>query len=591
MIAPLLLANSLTYLTETAMIRRADGAEPAYMIKHALVQDMAQATLLKNASKRLHLLVGVALENVNAERLDDYAAELAFHFAQAEDETKALEYSIRAGDVAARIYANAEALEHYGRAIEIARRGIATPQQIVELYTRRGRILEVTGKYHEALASYEELYELAKERGDRSLELASLMLRAPVYSGPLPTFDATLAKQLLLDALGTARELRDEPAEARVLWILTLLSVQTMQPGDGLMYGELALAICEKLDLREQHAYTLHELFVPYRATGQLARAREAQAQARDLFRETRNLAMLADNLGMSAQATLYEGALSDAAAYATEGLAISRMIDNPFGIVFNSLFLTLAHLERGEHAPALEEIRERNQLMKNSLSALNLAWVAAIHAWFLRLIGASELSAQMESMARTSRNASTSPVFRTGQIGLLARTRLLAHDLDGAAAELERGAADYDMGNMLHPGAIHIPLAMAELGLAQGESARVLADLALQAEWARANEFQLVLAENLLLQGRAHLGLGDAPGALAVLQEACKLVETIGSRRLQFQVLAATSLAEQLGGNLAQSAESKAHARAVVESIVERTPPEYRAGFLSVAAVTEVMN
>ena len=61
MISPLSLADSLTILANAALIRRLGDVEPAYVIKHALVQDTAQATLLKNEIKRLHLLVGGAL--------------------------------------------------------------------------------------------------------------------------------------------------------------------------------------------------------------------------------------------------------------------------------------------------------------------------------------------------------------------------------------------------------------------------------------------------------------------------------------------------------------------------------------------------
>ena len=112
-IAPVTLGASLTLLVETAMIRRLDDTEPAYMIKHAMVQDTAQSTLLKNEGKFLHRMVAVALERVNTERLDEYAAELAHHFLLADDEVKTLEYSMRVGDVGRRVFANAEALARY----------------------------------------------------------------------------------------------------------------------------------------------------------------------------------------------------------------------------------------------------------------------------------------------------------------------------------------------------------------------------------------------------------------------------------------------------------------------------------------------
>lgn len=589
MIAPLPVSESLNYLAETSMIRRLDDAEPAYMIKHALVQDMAQATLLRNESKRLHHLVGITLEAVNAERLDDYAAELALHFAHAEDETRTLAYSIRAGDVAARIFANAEALDHYGRAIEIACRGIATPQQIIELYTRRGRILEVTGKYREALASYQELHELAEQRRDRSLELASLMLRAPVYSAPMSEFNAILAKQLLLDALGMARELSDETAEARVLWNLSLLSTQTLLPRDGVMYGELALALAEKLDLQEQKAYTLHELFLPYRVTGQAERARLVQLQARELFRAADNKSMLADNLGMAAQFAVYEGDLEHALEIATEGIVVSRAIGNPFGVLFNSVFATFAHLERGENGKGLEMICQRIEHTERNRSTMN-PMVTAMDAWFLAAAGAISDSRQVESSARELENVDMPPIFRAGYHGAMARIRLIYRDTDSAAADIARGVAEPGMGAAVLA-SNQLPFAQAELALIRGDYSSVNEILTEQNQMARLNEFRLVLVENLLLQGQAYVGMHQLPTAIAILNEALTLAGTIGSRRLEWQILATLARAERLGGNPVQANHYNDQARAVLTYIVEHTPPEYRAGFLKVAAVAEVMN
>ena len=106
-----------------------------------------------------------------------------------------------------RVFASQEALNHYARALEFAERGGATNEQIIYLFKQHGRVLKVIGRYEDALASYIKLHELAAARQDRTLELAYLMLRAPLHSAPMVTFDAALAEQLLLDALATAREI------------------------------------------------------------------------------------------------------------------------------------------------------------------------------------------------------------------------------------------------------------------------------------------------------------------------------------------------------------------------------------------------
>lgn len=583
---------ALKELTRAELVRGWEDprpAEQAYSFRHALIQETAQATLLRNQSRRLHRLVAHALENVNAARLDEYAAQLAEHYAEAEDENKTLEYSTRAGDIAARLFANDEALTQYARAIEIAKRGHATGAQLIHLYKQRGRILEVIGKYNEAVASYQELHELALARRDRTLELAYLTLRAPLHSVPMPTFDAPLAKQLLLDALGTARELGDEPAEARILWNLSLLSVHTMRPADGLTYGEASLALTRKLHLREQMAYTLHDLFIPYRATGQAARAREVQAQARALFRELDNKALLADNLGMSAQFAMYEGDLEHALEMGTEGLAVSRIIGNTFGIYFNESFIGAVYLERGEFSEALDALGEQIDLLERGEFSLNGAWLAVLLGWFFASIGAFPQSERMERLARDPRWEPIPPIFRTGLDAYRTRIRLARGDTAGAMRELAGSGPPLELQGALQPGAVQMPLAQAELALCQQDFARALRVLQEQADWATENGYRLVLTENLYLQARARMGLREWEAASATLRLALENAEAMGARRMLWQVLAAMSDLERAHGNLAGAESLRAQARGVLEYIVAHMPEEFRSGFLNLPRVREL--
>lgn len=583
-------AHALQELTHVELIRSLSDHEPAYIFKHALVQDTALSTLLRGEYRRLHQSVAHALENIHASRLDEYAAQLALHYAQAEDDAKAFEYSIRAGDIAARVSANPEALAHYRRAIEIAKHLTVPNEQLVHVYRQSGRILEVTGKYQQAAAHYLELRDLALARRDRSLELAYLMLRAPLHSAPMPTFDADLAKQLLLDALGTARELRDEIAEARILWNLSLLSVHTLQPAEGLRYGELSLELCEKLKLREQKAYTLHDLFIPYRAVGNIPRARAVQAEARELFRALDDQAMLADNLGMSAQMTMYEGDLARALEFAREGISVSRHVGNLFGIYFNQSFLTMIHIERGEFADALEAIGEQVAALESDSYGLNGAWLTAVLAFFYAHIGAFEASARMERIARDPRWQPVPPIFRGGLYALWARTRILCGDLETAAQDLASAVSDMNMGDAVQPGVIQVPLAQAELALCQNQFAAALDVLKPQAEFARKNEYGLLLPENFYLQARAHIGRGEWNYAEAQLHDARTLAQGMGARRILWQIYAASSELESARGNLAQADAYRKQACEVIQFVVEQMPAELRESFLNLPGVRGVI-
>ena len=212
------LANALFTLEAAGLIRLATAQpELEYLFRHALVQDAAYASLVKADRRQLHQAIGEALERLYADRAasQELAPLLARHFYEAGNDTRALKYFTLAGDAAARVYANAEAVLHYARALEVARRTPSPPpsrsspmgegvEVLQHLYSGRGKALELSALYTEALANYAEMLSAARERADRAMEFAALMARAAIYATPNPEQDPPQAQALLEQALAFA---------------------------------------------------------------------------------------------------------------------------------------------------------------------------------------------------------------------------------------------------------------------------------------------------------------------------------------------------------------------------------------------------
>jgi len=90
--------------------------ELEYLFRHALVQDTAYDSLLKQERRALHRLVGDALEELYPERRADLAAVLAMHFEQAGDTERAVAYLMAAAQFAFERNAVVEAFDLYSRA-------------------------------------------------------------------------------------------------------------------------------------------------------------------------------------------------------------------------------------------------------------------------------------------------------------------------------------------------------------------------------------------------------------------------------------------------------------------------------------------
>ena len=69
--------------------------ELEYLFRHALLQDTAYESLLKQERRALHQVVGATLEELYPERVGELAAVLAMHFEQAGDTDKAVDYLTR----------------------------------------------------------------------------------------------------------------------------------------------------------------------------------------------------------------------------------------------------------------------------------------------------------------------------------------------------------------------------------------------------------------------------------------------------------------------------------------------------------------
>ena len=584
------LASQLATLESTGLIRLAQAQpELEYLFRHALVQDAAYSSLVKQDRKQLHRSVGEALERMYPDRLDDLAPLLAQHFDEAGDGERALKYYTLAGDHAARQYANAEAAAHYARAIDLAKRAPqpespplryqgeqgalqVDTQQLIHLYLSRGRALQHLGRYDEVLRHYAELETLADERGDRAIELAALMARATVHSTPTPMHDPAVGEQLSQQTLALARELGDRQAEAKSLWNLMLVHTFDGKPQQSIVYGEQSLAIARELGLREQLAFTLNDLGSGYALVGQLERALAALREAGELWQELGNLPMLADSRATSAMYLFYAGRLPEAIAAAEEALRLSRSIQNLWGQAFAWGMLGYASQELGLMGQAAQAWEESYRLGEPSGLVVARVYIAADLAWLYATLGAIDRGIELATQAADS-SARIIPTWRPWPIAVLARLHLLEGNVEQAEALIQAGCVGtlpYHFNRLLRSGAAAVFLAQAELALARGDQVRAVSLMVDLAAYLRSIGAGTFLPDALYLRGKALLAQDRLDDAHAALVEAHAASEAIGSRRTLWPILMALSTIEAQRGNGIEAQSLRQQARALVEFIAD---------------------
>src|SRR5947208_7216690 len=190
--------------------------EPAYIFKHAVIQDVAYNSLLVQRRKELHRAVGYAIEDLYADRLTEHYEELAHHFQHGEEWAKAFEYLVRSGNRAKDAYANDTALDFFGRTLDVAARVVPPlpAQRLIQVHQHRGRVFMLLARYDDAISESERMRALAREAHDGLSELFSLSFACLSHIA-LGDYAEALAK--LHDTLRKARDRNNAFFQGRLI--------------------------------------------------------------------------------------------------------------------------------------------------------------------------------------------------------------------------------------------------------------------------------------------------------------------------------------------------------------------------------------
>jgi class 3 adenylate cyclase/tetratricopeptide (TPR) repeat protein len=154
--------------------------ELAYMFKHALTHEVAYGSLLVQRRKELHRLIGLAIEELYADRLAEQYEVLAHHFSKAEDWPRALEYLVKAGDKAAQAFAGREAVGLYEQALGLL---ADDPAPRAEVLQKLAWVMWLQGDGDASLGYAQPALELYERLGDRRKLLDIHMFLTGLYIG------------------------------------------------------------------------------------------------------------------------------------------------------------------------------------------------------------------------------------------------------------------------------------------------------------------------------------------------------------------------------------------------------------------------
>ncbi|MFQ5595789.1 MAG: AAA family ATPase, partial [Anaerolineae bacterium] len=563
-----------------------------YQFRHSLFQKYLYNSLDEVDRSYLHEDIGTVLEELYGDQTEAIAVQLARHFVEAGLDDKALDYLIQAGDAAYRQYANTEAVAHYTRALAIGRRGETRSEQLIHLYSNRGRALELDATYDAALANYAEMAALAEERDDRALQLAALIAQTTVRAAYTPAQDLSQAEALSAQALALARELGDRVAEAQILWNLMLVQVHGGGGSrQGVVYGEASLAIARELKLREQMAYTLSDLGFAYVGAGQLARAQAALEEAGQLWRDLGNQPMLANNLLFLSNSYFLIGDLAGSLAAAEESYKIGQAIGNLHNQVMAPLYLVDVWREYGEAGQAIAASEDALRLSQQAGAPRLRPSIHARLGLQYTSLGAIERGREHYHAAR-SEAEEVLPLGQPVLLAILAQLEVQQGDLAQAEATIRESATGLNMEDFFMGVPALVLLAKGQHALARQDYEATVTVMDELINLLRNVGVRVYLPKALYLKGQAWLAQGDTDEARDLLSEARAEAKAMGARRILWQILATLAEIEDQRGHGVEAENLRAQAREIVEYIADHAgTPELCASFLSLPHVRAVFD
>ncbi len=517
--------------------------EPAYIFKHAVIQDVAYNSLLLQRRRELHRAVGHAIEELYADRLTDHLEELAHHFRLGEVWPKAFEYSVRAGDKARAAYASQAALDAYAAALEAAQRGGLPAAAVLGVRQARSRLLVLLSRHQEAIAEAEAMLAAAREAGDRRAEGEGLADLAHALYATFTGEHFERMKAAATEAVALGRALGDGHVVARGL---TTLGAALQVEGD-------------------------------------LAAADEAMEESLRISAASGLKDTVAGNqLWLAAHAN-WRGEFRRAISLAGRAIDTAAGFHDEWNESVGLAFLCLAHVGVGEYREGLAVINDALARARERSSIFNIGRLTNSLGWLYQELGdfrrAYELDREAAELGRAHRipNVEISSLINLGLDHLhLGEPRRALDTLEEIHGRVERA-----FGAHRWRWSAHLLVYLAETLLALDEPARALAEAERGLAQARATSSWKYVGKALALRGEIALRQGDPARAEHDLAEALATARRIEYPTLTWQAGALLARVQAERGRAEAAAETARVAAAALDLVAAGAPePALAASF-----------
>jgi class 3 adenylate cyclase/tetratricopeptide (TPR) repeat protein/DNA-binding XRE family transcriptional regulator len=456
---------ALEEAVESQILREVSSSQ--YAFSHVLTQRALYGQLSARRRRRLHRAVAETIELMpEAERVLR-AADIAYHFLQAEENARALPYALQLGKQAQTVYAYPESERQFRTALALARQiGDEDAEYVAQ--QQLGWALLDQSRWDEAFAVLEQTVIEAERRGD----LASLVRLTRLLGGVDTQWGATaegIAR--LLRLIETTQSGGESPELAQLYISLANQYWASGQYAEGLGTAERALQVAQAVGdiglvalarVKRGVAFAtvgrLEEALLEIRTALPVLQGRQDRESLENRRLALGNLGYVLTLLGQIGEAQDHYGralALSEQLGSTDDALAELSAICSLIAFVHGDWALAWGYVERGlalqSHIDAdssqgamLYEVAGRLQLAQGQLAAAVQSAEASL-ALAERTLHLPRLRAAQRLLAELDLKNGEPAAAHSRLVPLLDRAGLVELDVNGllplvACAQLELG-------------------------------------------------------------------------------------------------------------------------------------------------------
>ncbi len=386
-----------------------EEATDRFTFRHALTRQAIYSGLLSRERRKLHQQIVEALESRTPSAYTPFVADLAYHAYETGDWTRALNYSLTAGEQAQAFYAPHTAIEHFNRGQHSADQLSIDPPS--KLYRGRGLAYEAIGDFQRARTDLETAFQLAQAVKDHAASWQLLLDLGMLWASQ----DYAQTGRYYQQAFELARSMNDQKALGHSLNRIGNWHLNVEHPADAHWHHQEALKVFENLADRRGIAETLDLLGMASYLGGNLAQGTEYYRRAIILFHELEDKRGLVSSLAtLTMRAPTYQtdtlGAVDSLAEVSKDGeaaLRIARETGQRSDEVYSQIFMSMCLGSQGDYRQAFDlaqgalatatEIDHRQWIIASTFA------LGAVHLDILALDAAQRYLERALSLARNS--------------------------------------------------------------------------------------------------------------------------------------------------------------------------------------------